>query len=123
MTHVPQLVKFLTFEYLKPEKGTSFGQSFLTLAPTHWHPPESEASRMPPKILYIFESIHNPSSWTLLKFVIADEHSTPQRLSFVDDPLGTQRLSFISADGSEIDSDYSSASSVIHVSDEQKNLE
>ncbi|XP_078375705.1 TBC1 domain family member 5-like isoform X2 [Oculina patagonica] len=44
-------------------------------------------------------------------------------LSFIDDPLSTQRLSFISADGSEIDSDYSSASSVIHVSDEQRNLE
>ena len=50
--------------------------------------------------------------------------SSSQRLSFVDDPLSSQRLSFISVDGSEIDSDYSSASSVIHTaSEEQKNLE
>lgn len=43
-------------------------------------------------------------------------------MSFIDEPLG--RLSFISADGSEIDSDYSSASSVFHAgSEEQRNLE
>ena len=47
-----------------------------------------------------------------------------QRLSFVDDPLSNQRLSYVSVDGSEIDSDYSSASSVVHASsEEQKNLE
>ena len=47
-----------------------------------------------------------------------------QRLSFVDDPLSNQRLSFVSVDGSEIDSDYSSASSVVPASsEEQKNLE
>ena len=56
------------------------------------------------------------------KFVTSD--SSSQRLSFTDDPLSSQRLSFVSVDGSEIDSDYSSASSVIHaVSEEQKNLE
>lgn len=49
---------------------------------------------------------------------------SPERLSFIDDPLGRQRLSFISADGSEFDSDYSSASSVLHAgSEEQRNLE
>ncbi|XP_022797430.1 TBC1 domain family member 5-like isoform X2 [Stylophora pistillata] len=52
-----------------------------------------------------------------------DDPLVPGRLSFLEDPLGTQRLSFISADGSEIDSDYSSASSVVHLSEEQKNLE
>lgn len=47
-----------------------------------------------------------------------------QRLSFVDDPLSNQRLSYVSVDGSEIDSDYSSASSVVPASsEEQKNLE
>ena len=83
---------------------------------------ESEVSLGLYKIVH-FESIHNPSISSLFNFVIADDYSTQQRLSFIDDPLGTQRLSFISADGSEIDSDYSSASSVIQVSDEQKNLE
>jgi len=50
--------------------------------------------------------------------------SLSQRLSFIEDPLSNQRFSFVSVDGSEIDSDYSSASSVIHaVSEEQRNLE
>ena len=58
-----------------------------------------------------------------LKLHFADDPSVLGRLSFLEDPLGTQRLSFISADGSEIDSDYSSASSVAHLSEEQKTLE
>lgn len=58
-----------------------------------------------------------------IKLYFADDPSVPGRLSFLEDPLGTQRLSFISADGSEIDSDYSSASSVAHLSEEQKTLE
>ena len=61
--------------------------------------------------------------YTCKLFPVADDHSTLERLPFLEDPLGTQRLSFISTEGSEIDSDYSSASSVVHVSDEQKNLE
>ena len=48
---------------------------------------------------------------------------TPQLSLLIDDPLNAQRLSIISADGSEVDSDYSSASSIIHVSDGQRNLE
>ena len=71
----------------------------------------------------ILSQFITPEVGHFFNYLIADEHSTPQRLSFIDDPLSTQRLSFISADGSEIDSDYSSASSIIHVSDEQKNLE
>lgn len=58
-----------------------------------------------------------------LKLHFAFDPSVLGRLSFLEDPLGTQRLSFISADGSEIDSDYSSASSVAHLSEEQKTLE
>lgn len=58
-----------------------------------------------------------------LKLHFADDPSVLGRLSFLEDPLGIQRLSFISADGSEIDSDYSSASSVAHLSEEQKTLE
>ena len=58
-----------------------------------------------------------------LKLHFAGDPSVLGRLSFLEDPLGTQRLSFISADGSEIDSDYSSASSVAHLSEEQKTLE
>ena len=67
--------------------------------------------------------VHNPSICFSFNFLIADDQSTSSRLSFIDDPLSTQRLSFISADGSEIDSDYSSASSMIQISDEQRNLE
>ncbi|KAK2570132.1 TBC1 domain family member 5 [Acropora cervicornis] len=49
-------------------------------------------------------------------------NSSSERSSFINEPVG--RLSFISADGSEIDSDYSSASSVFHTgSEEQRNLE
>ena len=56
-------------------------------------------------------------------FLLDDQfNSSSERSSFINEPVG--RLSFISADGSEIDSDYSSASSVFHTgSEEQRNLE